>query len=327
MRLLFVGLFTALAACSSSEKGQDVVQDIQEETTQDVLLADMEDAVLELHDGATERGTDDFYPGEQGNEAYEDKGLAPDDGVSFVDKGGVDKDIFPGEDTYGDSADEVPTSAHYRGRVRALAMGDEWPVVPGVLVRALDPNTGWPLPNYVATSDSEGYVEFDFDWIGRVGFMMSKEDYVDTYQFDQMTDSADGDLQILPSGLANQVMSALGVQWVQGKGILAGNVEWRSSNSGGRVGCVTITAFPACDIFYFGRDGMPKPPESQSKTSSENGRFIAVNCEPANTHFEAKINGTTIGEGDAFIYADGITVSFTITIQSEFDPTPPDCPY
>jgi hypothetical protein len=326
MRMLSLGLLGILLACSSSEKGKEVPKDILEQG-QDVVLTDTQDTVegeglLEENETIAENIGDDSVTREDGIEVAEDKGTQVDEGVSFLDKGGGDR-----EDIQGDVQPEIPTSPHYKGRVWSISPGGQDIFVPGAVVRALDPSTGWALPGYQATSDSEGYVEFDFDWAGTVGFKVSKENYVDSYQFDQRTDSLEGELLILPSDLINQVMSDLGVELTQGKGMLTGNVEWRSSNGGGQVGCATITTTPGCDIFYFDKIGMPQRPETQNMTSSQNGGFIALNCEPAKTHIQAKIEDTVVGEGDAFVYGDGITTRFTITIPSEFDPTPANCPY
>jgi len=326
MRYFFLCVLVILLSCSSSEKGQQQYQDILDHG-QDGVVTDAKDGLSEDGGAVTEHIGDELVPQDDGSEVAEDKGAGADEGVSKLDKGGEDKGTLPAEDIKGDLPPEVAPSAHYKGVVRAISSGDQKEVVAGAMVRALSPSTGLPLPGYEAVSDSEGNVEFYFDWVGAVGFKMSKENFVDSYQFDQRTDSVNGDLDMLPVDFANMVLSALGAQKIQGKGIVTGNVEWRSSTGSGQVGCATVTALPSCQIFYFGADGMPKKSEAQNMTSAKNGGFLALNCEPEKTHFQAKINGTVVGEGDAFIYADGITLRFTITITSESDPTPANCAY
>ncbi|MGD8863226.1 MAG: hypothetical protein PVI30_24645 [Myxococcales bacterium] len=212
-------------------------------------------------------------------------------------------------------------------------------------VRALDNETGAPLPGLETVNDESAMVSFSGLTQPSVGFMIQGvvNQAIDTYTFNVDPLDMNRLLRVVAKSSVLTVKTVANVTLDPQMADVAGAIYWDNAQGIEEpVGCVTVSIDDGQgDIRYFASNNLPTtnvPLESapnlevRTATNPLNGRFYIANVVPGRHTITATLNGQVVGTASLPAFqssqsTDGENaISLTdITIDAPANPTPADC--
>jgi hypothetical protein len=258
---------------------------------------------------------------------------------------GDDSGPGPGANAGGAGSAGGTSSGSFRGTVRDSV--NEFPITdPPITVRALDNETGEPLPGMETVSDSNAMVTFEGLPSGLVGLMTVGivNQSVDTYQFNIDSGAQNEDVWVVAKSSVDMAPTIANLQPDPAKADAAGAIYW--INAAGEeepVGCATVRFdSEEGEIRYFGENNLPttnvpleNAPHLEVRTYSNplNGRYYVGGASPGKHTITAMMNGQDLGSTSFLLFSglnstDGentICISNIYVEGFDANPTPADC--
>lgn len=209
--------------------------------------------------------------------------------------------------------------------------------LPGKTCRAVDNDTGDPIPGFEFVSEAGGKVTIEDLPGDLVGFHCDAVpgDHIDTYQFNISTTATDEEIWLVDLGTYQMGPALAGLTLDTSKGLVAGSMYW--VNAAGEeepVGCAEVTSSTGGEVRYFGANELPvnttanDPDNGRDNTHPNNGLFLVANMEPGPVTLSIMVDGQERGSVDTISFGGDQTILISNIYADETlteNPTPAGC--
>ena len=219
-----------------------------------------------------------------------------------------DKDVS--SDNGADSSTDGGTVALVDFTATLIGFGTDLPTVEAK-VELLDNVTGKEIGMWMTSNDLGTVIFTDLPENKPVGFLATKTNHKDTYQFHLNPDSKDETLWIVPNSIYTLALGLAGLQVEPGKGTLAGAVYF-VDKAGEEIplGCLDVSSDPSTeDVRYMeGESGLPTSLDKQGQTHPAHGRFLMTNLAEGKVDIMARAGNALVGSTQIHVVGDSIAI-------------------